>query len=84
MSKIIATPQYLPPNSTAAQRGYYLIAIMKRYDWLRKFAIKICLKHNMSLKDTFGDEHLICEEMVKLLPSKIDRMCFLGESGLSL
>jgi hypothetical protein len=84
MSKVISTTAFLPPNSTAAQRGHYLVACLRRYEWLAKFATKICTKRGMSLEDTFGEEHKICEEMVKLLPSKIDRMCFLGESGLSL
>ena len=32
----------------------------------------------------FGDEYQICQDMVQLLPPKIDRMHFLGEKGLSL
>jgi hypothetical protein len=84
MSKVIATSAFLPPDSGAAQRAHYLVHCLRRYQWLAKFAPAICSKRDLPLLETFGEEHKICEEMVKLLPSKIDRMCFLGEGGLSL
>lgn len=84
MSKVIATPAYLPPNSGAAQRAHYTVACLRRYEWLDKFAVKICSLRGLKMEDVFGEEHKICGEMTRLLPSKIDRMCFLGESGLSL
>lgn len=86
MSKVIATTPFLPPADSAdkAQRAHYLVHCLRRYQWLAKFAPAICAKRDLSLTETFGEEHKICEEMVRLLPSKIDRMCFLGESGLSL
>jgi hypothetical protein len=84
MSKVIATPSFLPPGSGPAQRAHYMVACLRRYQWLEKFAVKICDKRGVAVGDVFGEEHKICEEMVRLLPSKIDRMCFLGESGLSL
>jgi hypothetical protein len=38
----------------------------------------------VDLKDYFSEEMKICQDLVKLLPSKIDRMNYLGEGGLSL
>lgn len=84
MSKVIATAAYLPPNSGNAQRAHYMVACLRRYEWLNKFAVKICGLRGLQIDEVFGEEHKICVEMTRLLPSKIDRMCFLGESGLSL
>lgn len=88
MSKVIATPAYLPPSASASvaasQRAHFLVHCLRRYQWLAKFAPALCSKRELSLEETFGEEHKICEEMVRLLPSKIDRMCFLGEGGLTL
>lgn len=84
MSKVIATSTFLPPEDGPQRRAHFLVACLRRYEWLAKYATKLCAKRALDLSQTFGEEHKICEEMVRLLPSKIDRMCFLGESGLSL
>jgi hypothetical protein len=36
----------------------------------------------MDINTIFGEEIQICSDMINLLPSKIDRMHFLGEGGL--
>lgn len=93
MSKIIPTALYLPPTTTTTttkkkaaepNRAHYLVACLRRYEWLCKFTKQLCARRGLVINDVFGDELRICEEMVRLLPSKIDRMCYLGESGLSL
>lgn len=84
MSKVIVTPAFLPAGSGPSQRAHYMVGCLRRYEWLAKFAVKICAARGVPVDEVFGEEHKICEEMVRLLPSKIDRMCFLGESGLSL
>lgn len=83
MSKIIAHPSVLP-STRPTDRAYYLVQCLRRYEWLARFAPRICTRRGLSLPEIFGDEYRICEDMVKLLPSKIDRMCYMGESGLGL
>lgn len=89
MSKIIAHSTSLPTTTSSGLgadriRAYFLIACLYRYEWILKFAPKICQRRGIDIHDVFGEEFQICQDMVKLLPSKIDRMCYLGESGLSL
>lgn len=81
MSKIIAHSTSIPKG---ASKAHYLVQCLHRYEWIVKFAPKICLKTGLDLQLIFGEEYQIAQDMVKLLPSKIDRMCYLGESGLSL
>lgn len=79
---IITAPGALATKTTP--KGVYLIQCLKRYSWLQVFVPKICLRRGIEINAVFGEEYNICVEMAKLLPSKIDRMCFLGESGLTL
>jgi hypothetical protein len=79
LSKIITTAA-----ESNQHRAHYLVVALKRYEWLVKFAPKICKKRGLDVEEIFGEEWKICKEMVSLLPSKIDRMCYLGEKGLSL
>lgn len=65
-------------------KGHYLIAALRRYDWLAKFAPKLCAKRGLDIQAVFREEQNICVDMVKLLPSKIDRIMYMGEGGLSL
>jgi hypothetical protein len=83
VSKIIAHPLVLP-SDRPADRAHYLVACLHRYEWLVRFAPRICDRRGVALTDIFGEEYQICQDMVKLLPSKIDRMCYMGESGLGL
>lgn len=62
----------------------YLVASLHRYDWLSKYSIQLCLKKSLDIDTVFGAEVKICSDMVELLPSKIDRMHFHGESGLTI
>jgi hypothetical protein len=87
MSKVICTPSFLPPapaGAATSNRAHFMVQCLRRYEWLNKFAPKLCARRGAELSEQFGEEHKICEEMVRLLPAKIDRMCFMGESGLSL
>jgi KIF-1 binding protein C terminal len=65
-------------------RAGHLVASLHRYDWLSKFGKQLCVRKGADLEDLFGAEMRICTDMVELLPSKIDRMHFRGESGLSI
>lgn len=80
MSKIIPAEAFLPSND----KSIFLVACLRRYEWLAKFAPMLCERRGVNIADVFGEELKICNEMKALLPSKIDRMCFLGEDGLSL
>lgn len=83
MSKIVAHVTSLPTTNTV-NRAHFLVACLHRYEWLIKFVPKICLRRGILIEDIFQEEYKICQDMVKLLPSKIDRMLYLGESGLTL
>lgn len=74
----------VPPQADREERSRYLVACQSRYEWLAKFARELCQKKNIAVDDVFGEELKICEDMKKLLPSKIDRVHYYGESGLSL
>lgn len=52
---------------------------MHRYEWLSERAVAICESKAAAVQDVFGEELEICNEMVKLLPSKINRIHYLGE-----
>ena len=55
---------------------------LKKYQWLHKYAPDLCVKKVVVINDVFKDELMLCGEMVELLPGKIDRMVFKGESML--
>ena len=79
LSKVITTSA-----DSNVSRAHYLVIALRRYEWLVNFAPKICAKRGLNIDETFAEELKICRDMVNLLPSKIDRMCYLGEKGLSL
>jgi hypothetical protein len=81
LSKIIPHITINDPKKNNAQ---FIVTCLKRYEWLSVFSRKLCLLKKVDIDAVFGEEVLICDEMIKLLPAKIDRMCFLGEDGLSL
>ncbi len=81
LTKIVPAEQYCPPQGN---KSHFLVAALRRYEWLSRFIPKICEARGLEVKSVFGEELVICRDMVKLLPSKIDRMMYLGESGLSL
>ena len=62
----------------------YLVSSLHRYDWLSKYSIQLCLRKSLDIDAVFGAEVKICNDMVELLPSKLDRMHFHGESGLTI
>lgn len=74
-------------SSTGAEPetgAYFLTASLRRYQWLHAFALDVCLKKGLDIEEVFGEELAICENMKELLPAKIDRMHWHGESGLSI
>lgn len=80
LTKIIPTHEPTPQRNAA----HYLVIALKRYQWLLAFAERICKRKGVNLQEIFQNEIQICKDMVHLLPSKIDRMCYLGEGGLTL
>ena len=80
LTKIIPTHEHTPQRSAA----HYLIIALKRYQWLLSFADRIGKRKGIDVETIFSNELQICRDMVQLLPSKIDRMCYLGEGGLAL
>ena len=75
----------LPPGQKCNTEGSeFLVLSLKRHDWLLKYTPTICKRKNMEINTIFKEEYQICKDMVELLPSKIDRMHFLGEAGLTL
>lgn len=85
LSKVIAVSSILP-SKLAADKGFYLVCCLKRYEWLLKFAPNLCERRGLAVenREVFGEELGICRDMVGLLPAKINRMCYQGEGGLSL
>ena len=76
-SRVLSTSRDSPH-----QRTRFMVCSLHKYQWLLANAPTICEKKSVSINDVFGEEIIICREMVALLPSKIDRMHYLGESGL--
>ncbi len=72
------------PSEPASERAGYFVSSLKHYEWLLKFAHKLCDQKQVKIDEVFTDEVNICQDMVGLLPSKINRMHYGGESGLSL
>ena len=80
-----ALSKYIPTSDSApAKRSEALVFGLKRYEWILKYAPALCERKNLIVDDIFSEEIQICKDMVELLPSKIDRMHFLGEKGLTL
>jgi hypothetical protein len=77
LSKILSKSTE-PPQ----QRTRFMVSALHRYQWLLQQSAKICERKGVALGDVFEEEAKICREMITLLPSKIDRMHYLGEGGL--
>ena len=93
MSKIIINNNENNDNSSynnqnssnkSKSKTEYLVSSLHRYDWLSKYSIQLCLRKGLNIDAVFGAEVKICYDMVELLPSKLDRMHFHGESGLTI
>jgi hypothetical protein len=61
-----------------------LTAALRRYEWLLKFSPELCQRKGLDATAVFGEELAICENMKELLPTKLDRMHWHGEGGLSI
>jgi len=70
-----------PPDAAPQQRAQSLVASLRRYDWLRKTVPALCEKKGVTVDGVFRNEFEICEEMCNLLPAKIDRVFYQGESA---
>ena len=71
-------------ESTNQQRASFLIGSLKLYSWLAEKGKVICQRKNINIDDIFRSEIEVCKNMIELLPGKIDRIVYKGESGLSL
>jgi len=58
------------------------VMALNKYRWLQKYAPELCTNRKVDINDVFKDEMMLCGEMVELLPAKIDRMIYHGESIL--
>ena len=74
----------LPPQLSKQERAVFMVAALERYRWLCKATPTICTRLGVEVSNVFGEEIAICKEMVELLPSKVDRMIYMGEGGLSI
>jgi hypothetical protein len=70
-----------PPEAAPQQRVQSLVTSLRRYDWLRKTVPALCEKKGVTVDSVFRNEFDICEEMCSLLPAKIDRVFYQGESA---
>ncbi len=79
LSKIMS-----PVGTETKERSQWLVGCLRKYQWLAKFSRGLCERKGVDVQAVFGQELQVCDDMISLLPSKIDRMHFLGESGLTL
>lgn len=73
----ISVPDELAP----ALRSQFLVIALKRYEWLVKSVPKYCDLKEMPIENIFKVEFDLCKEMVELLPSRINRVHYLGASS---
>lgn len=66
------------------QQERWIVASLKRYEWLSKNCLKLCDKFKVSCEDVFGLELKVSNDMTQLLPSKIDRIHYLNDKSFSL
>ena len=71
-----------PPDAAPRERTFPLVTCLRRYEWLSKTGPAICSRKGINLDDVFFKERQIIDEMIMLLPSKIDRIHFNGESAM--
>jgi hypothetical protein len=84
LSKVVAPSHNNNNNNNNSDKAYYLVQALKRYQYLSHYAPRLCEKRGLTVSEIFSEEYNICNEMTSLLPGKIDRICYMGESGLSL
>jgi hypothetical protein len=71
----------VPAELPATQKTQYLVASLKRYEWLVKAVPKYCTLKEIPIEDIFKVEFELCKEMVELLPSRINRVHYMGKSS---
>jgi uncharacterized protein YchJ len=79
LSKII-----VPPTEAPQLRSKYVVLAWKHYEWLAKKAVALCQVKQQDVQQVFGAELSICNEMVTLLPAKINRIHYTGEVSFDL
>ncbi len=62
-------------------KAQFLVASLKRYEWLVKAVPKYCTLKDVAIDEVFKTEFDLCKEMVTLLPSRIDRVHYLGSDS---
>ena len=72
------------PDTPNHKRADAHVETLKRYQWLSKYTEGLCQRRSVNVDDVFAEEIKICKDMSELLPAKIDRMHYYGESGLTL
>ena len=71
----------VPPDQPPAKKTQYLVASLKRYEWLVKAVPKYCALKEIPIEDIFKVEFDLCKEMVELLPTRINRVHYTGASS---
>lgn len=71
-------------NSLKNDKEKWIVASLKRYEWLSKNCLKLCHVFKVSCEDVFALELKVSTDMTQLLPSKIDRIHYLNEKSFSL
>ena len=63
---------------TNQDRAKYAVATLKRYEWLYTRCRQLCDNKDIQLEEIFRMEWNVCKDMVELMPSKINRIHYLG------
>lgn len=71
----------VPNTESSRDRARFLVGALKRYEWLSNAAPKYCAIKDISVGEIFHTELELCREMTVLLPTRIDRMHYLGNSS---
>lgn len=82
MSARALSKMFSKPITDMQNKAVPTMMALKKYQWLHKYAPELCFNKVVVINDVFKDELMLCGEMVELLPGKIDRMVFKGESML--
>ena len=72
----------MPQEAAPQLRVLSMAACLKRYEWLHKNGPAICSRKDVDIHNIWGSEIDIVAEMISLLPAKIDRIFYRGESSI--
>ena len=71
-------------SDSPQSRAQWMVASYHKYQWISKFARELCTKKGVDVQTVFGAELQVCDDLATLLPSKINRMYYYGEGGLTM